>query len=65
MPPVAHPGAAGAGRRLSASPAEAATAGCLGRPQAHLHGAAHQIRCAQGREPVSYTHLTLPTICSV
>eukprot|EP00969_Alexandrium_andersonii_P317380 14021984-Alexandrium_andersonii.AAC.1 len=22
-------------------------------------------QCAQGRAPVSYTHLTLPTICSV
>eukprot|EP00969_Alexandrium_andersonii_P205236 9068695-Alexandrium_andersonii.AAC.1 len=24
-----------------------------------------QIRALPGREPVSYTHLTLPTICSV
>ena len=30
-----------------------------------LHGAAHEFRNPQDRQPVSYTHLTLPTIYSV
>eukprot|EP00969_Alexandrium_andersonii_P145853 6451117-Alexandrium_andersonii.AAC.1 len=37
----------------------------LRRPHARSPGNRHQGQGAHGHAPVSYTHLTLPTICSV
>ena len=41
------------------------TAGTMNKELARLHGAGLLEREQVGNQPVSYTHLTLPTICSV